>query len=316
MCYTRRHDYGLEAREGEWGTGMAPDQRQALRSEMAQLFEHHIEPIMKQAHSDQEQLKLISAALRRAGIEEKKDTPPHATVSLLAVQYLRLLEGKTPAGMIAMDRERMEQLLEIERGHQTSKADARAAEAAIERAHGDLNNFAKEHGFNLTCSADGSRRALLNQVGAHILALESEVEHLRKKNHEMQVVNAQRIFRPNTFHIEQIDGKPLEHYLELERLAQTYGVEKIVDAHAERKGELLALMALLGRAGTGHDIKWMVQEIGQLKDKAIALDAVRDALNKGGIQASTIPGRIPQVVRNLLDQKQILIEKEREYGVR
>src|SRR5690242_5586495 len=54
-----------------------------------------------------------------------------------------------------------------------------------------------------------------------------------------------------------------------------------VNAPAERSGELLALMAVLGRAGTSADVPWMIQEIGRLKEAATTLAATEEALTKG-----------------------------------
>jgi hypothetical protein len=94
--------------------------RQELRDNEIVGFDSHPlgwwRKLRMQAHSDQEQLKLIDAALRRAGLDER-GAPAHATVCLLATNYLRLMEGKVPEGMVAADRNRIEQLLEIERGH-------------------------------------------------------------------------------------------------------------------------------------------------------------------------------------------------------
>lgn len=49
MCLTWRHDYGLRLPEGDpFSSGMTDKERQALYRDMAQLFEHHIEPILKE----------------------------------------------------------------------------------------------------------------------------------------------------------------------------------------------------------------------------------------------------------------------------
>ncbi|MFG5862734.1 hypothetical protein [Metapseudomonas sp. CR1201] len=43
MCLTWRHDFGLDKRHDAFGySGMTPDEREALRRRMAQLFEHHV----------------------------------------------------------------------------------------------------------------------------------------------------------------------------------------------------------------------------------------------------------------------------------
>lgn len=52
MCYTQRHDYGLdrELNNGfvsELSAGMTKQQRESLWAEMAQLFDNNIAPYMK-----------------------------------------------------------------------------------------------------------------------------------------------------------------------------------------------------------------------------------------------------------------------------
>lgn len=55
MCLTFRHDYGLDVPTGPWpfredgmiGAGMTDAERQALWSQMAQIFDNNIEPFMK-----------------------------------------------------------------------------------------------------------------------------------------------------------------------------------------------------------------------------------------------------------------------------
>lgn len=43
MCYTKRHDYGLEKLDDDHFTsGMTKDEQVALYNEMDQLYEHHI----------------------------------------------------------------------------------------------------------------------------------------------------------------------------------------------------------------------------------------------------------------------------------
>lgn len=47
MCLTWRHDFGLDKRHDAFGySGMTPDERDALRRRMAQLFDHHIAPLI------------------------------------------------------------------------------------------------------------------------------------------------------------------------------------------------------------------------------------------------------------------------------
>jgi hypothetical protein len=52
MCYTWRHDYGLEKKEhdgpgGYISMGLTDAERKTLWSQMAQLFDNDIEPHMK-----------------------------------------------------------------------------------------------------------------------------------------------------------------------------------------------------------------------------------------------------------------------------
>lgn len=47
MCLTTRHDFGLEKQDGKFGAGMTEAERQALRAEMGQLYDHHIAPLVK-----------------------------------------------------------------------------------------------------------------------------------------------------------------------------------------------------------------------------------------------------------------------------
>jgi hypothetical protein len=48
MCYTYRHDYGLDKQPGDppWCAGMTPKERQGLRQTMAQIFDNDIAPYM------------------------------------------------------------------------------------------------------------------------------------------------------------------------------------------------------------------------------------------------------------------------------
>ena len=50
MCYTYRHDYGLDKDPSDppWTAGMTPDERKGLYQTMSQIFEHNIEPLLKQ----------------------------------------------------------------------------------------------------------------------------------------------------------------------------------------------------------------------------------------------------------------------------
>jgi hypothetical protein len=53
MCYTWRHDYGLDKLPNDMfagliTSGMTAEEREFLYSQMAQLYEHHIESIHKE----------------------------------------------------------------------------------------------------------------------------------------------------------------------------------------------------------------------------------------------------------------------------
>jgi hypothetical protein len=49
MCYTYRHDYGLDKDPNgpPWITGMTPEERKGLYNTMAQIFDNNIAPIME-----------------------------------------------------------------------------------------------------------------------------------------------------------------------------------------------------------------------------------------------------------------------------
>lgn len=49
MCFTRRHDYGLDKREGAYAfeAGMTESEREALYRQMAQIFDNCIQPHME-----------------------------------------------------------------------------------------------------------------------------------------------------------------------------------------------------------------------------------------------------------------------------
>ena len=48
MCYTYRHDYGLDRQIGDppWVAGMTPDERKGLYNTMAQIYDNNIAPNM------------------------------------------------------------------------------------------------------------------------------------------------------------------------------------------------------------------------------------------------------------------------------
>jgi hypothetical protein len=49
MCYTYRHDYGLDKDPNgpSWLAGMTPDERKELYNTMAQLYDDNIKPFIK-----------------------------------------------------------------------------------------------------------------------------------------------------------------------------------------------------------------------------------------------------------------------------
>jgi hypothetical protein len=48
MCYTMRHDYGLDRPKGQFiGSGMSQSEREALWLQMAQIFDNDILPYME-----------------------------------------------------------------------------------------------------------------------------------------------------------------------------------------------------------------------------------------------------------------------------
>lgn len=49
MCYTWRHDYGLDSHESQViPMGMTQEERESLWNRMAQVFDHDILPILKE----------------------------------------------------------------------------------------------------------------------------------------------------------------------------------------------------------------------------------------------------------------------------
>jgi hypothetical protein len=48
MCYTYRHDYGLDRPRGTFvGSGMSQSERESLWNQMAQIFDNDILPYME-----------------------------------------------------------------------------------------------------------------------------------------------------------------------------------------------------------------------------------------------------------------------------
>ena len=46
MCFTSRHDYGLDPDDSSISSGMSHSERAALWNHMAQIFDNDIEPYM------------------------------------------------------------------------------------------------------------------------------------------------------------------------------------------------------------------------------------------------------------------------------
>lgn len=46
MCLTMRHDFGLDKQAGAFASGMTEKEREALRAEMAQIYDHHVAPLV------------------------------------------------------------------------------------------------------------------------------------------------------------------------------------------------------------------------------------------------------------------------------
>jgi hypothetical protein len=49
MCYTYRHDYGLDKdpHSPSWCAGMTPEERRGLYNTMSNIYENNIEPLLK-----------------------------------------------------------------------------------------------------------------------------------------------------------------------------------------------------------------------------------------------------------------------------
>jgi hypothetical protein len=48
MCYTYRHDYGLDRPKGQFiGSGMSQSERESLWNQMAQIFDNDVAPYME-----------------------------------------------------------------------------------------------------------------------------------------------------------------------------------------------------------------------------------------------------------------------------
>lgn len=54
MCYTYRHDYGLELEPNQlmFGGGMTKGEREALYRSMEQIFHHNILPLLQELGAD------------------------------------------------------------------------------------------------------------------------------------------------------------------------------------------------------------------------------------------------------------------------
>lgn len=66
MCMTHRHDFGLDAKDSGFGlpsAGMTDQQRDSLRREMEQLYEHHFESVIA---AQAARIAELEAACKRA----------------------------------------------------------------------------------------------------------------------------------------------------------------------------------------------------------------------------------------------------------
>lgn len=63
MCMTWRHDFGLDKRDDHFGSsGMTDDERETLRAQMGQLFDHHIAPEIAKNERLQQQVVTLQSA--------------------------------------------------------------------------------------------------------------------------------------------------------------------------------------------------------------------------------------------------------------
>lgn len=74
MCYTWRHDYGLNKEPnseflGLITSGMTDAERESLYSSMAQLYEHHIEPIHKDLTDLEEGRSIVLPKNRKHAVD-------------------------------------------------------------------------------------------------------------------------------------------------------------------------------------------------------------------------------------------------------
>lgn len=76
MCYTYRHDYGLVCENEDpvhFGSCMNRQQQEALYRQMDQLYDHHIQPLMRTlteilgSTKDEELKRRIQLAIKESG---------------------------------------------------------------------------------------------------------------------------------------------------------------------------------------------------------------------------------------------------------
>ena len=65
MCFTMRHDYGLNKTASDCviKAGMTDKEREFLRSEMSQLYDHHIAPLVKELKKISKENEALKAQL-------------------------------------------------------------------------------------------------------------------------------------------------------------------------------------------------------------------------------------------------------------
>jgi hypothetical protein len=87
MCYTYRHDYGLDKDPNDppWTAGMTPDERNGLYLTMSQIYEHSIKPFVEQYKDLQEGNSVILP----------KDTDHAEAMVKVGMFYLGQKNGKS-----------------------------------------------------------------------------------------------------------------------------------------------------------------------------------------------------------------------------
>ena len=86
MCLTKRHDFGLDKPKGDrfknMCCGMTDEEREVIRGEMGQIFDHHIAPLLEVNN------KLLAAA--RSVVEAFDDLPSVSPVRMVPLNISSL----------------------------------------------------------------------------------------------------------------------------------------------------------------------------------------------------------------------------------